>query len=251
VTRVWGALVVATGVTVVFELSGTSGRYPGPVEGAAMVAAGALYGLTGSQLGAALIAASAFAAYIGPHPATMVVFVFWASLALALFNDDEQRVALRTLAGCCYLFAAANKLFDPFLSGRILADIAPWMPATRTVAVLVVAAEAALGVLILARFRWGVLAVLALHGTIVVVTARDLAHGYVLVVYGGLLVWVTSSGLRPSLHDRGAPVVGPRRSAGDDPPGCCATDLVGPGEGVGTGAKVRDGDADADAGVLA
>ena len=194
-TRLWGVFAVACGAMVAWELTGTVGRYPGPAEGALLAVSGVALALTGSRPAAGLVAASAVLAWSGPHPATMLVFLFWGSLALALFNGVELAAALRWQAGLCYLFAGANKLFDPFLSGRVLYDIAPWIPEVRTVAAVSVVAELLLGVLVLLRWRWTPAAVVLFHAPLVWISARDWWHGATLVAYAGMILWAVVVGL--------------------------------------------------------
>lgn len=193
-TRVWGVFAAACGVMVMFELTGTVGRVPAPVEGGALFVAGLVLAVSGWRGAAFSVAVGGFVAWVGPHPATLLVFLVWGSLALALFDGAELRTALTVQAGVCYLFAAANKVFAPFWSGRVLAGIVPWMPGVRVVAMSVVLIEAGLGVLVLVRSRWAPLAVVVFHTPLVVLSARDATHAGALALYALMMLWAVVRG---------------------------------------------------------
>lgn len=142
-----------------------------------------------SRLGPAVLALAALLALLGPATSTETAFVMWGSGAIALFDGDELRTALRWQVGIVYLFAAANKLSAAFLSGSILAFYMPWFPAPSLLAPAAVVTELALGIAVLLRVPNAVWFVAGFHATIAVLLGDAARHVLSLFTYGAMMAF--------------------------------------------------------------
>lgn len=160
-------------------------------HGLAMAAAALMLATTKHRTAAGAVALVALVAQNTGAASTQTVLIFWVSLAIALFAGRELSIAARTIAACLYVFAAAEKMFPPFLSGEVLARDVPWMPGLRVVAVLVIAVELSLGLLVLIRPRLALAPIVAFHVPVAFFMGRDAGHVVVLIGYGLMMAWLT------------------------------------------------------------
>ena len=197
VTRLWGVLVAFYGVDIVAtQPAGYSTEV-----GTAVAMAGARLARRPSQARAAVVAGVALVALIGPASSTETALVMWASLALAIFDGPVLSTAVRAIVVTAYAFAAANKMFDPFLSGGILEYYAPELPMPETVAHLVVVGELGLAFAVALRWRSSVATIMCCHVIFAVLVGTNARHAVSLLVYGAMMAWAASVGVtRPAVQ---------------------------------------------------
>lgn len=188
--RVWAGLVAVFGLGVAFQFTGGTARPADPVLGWSLVVTAGLLAATESRLAAGLVSAVAVLVYLGPVASTMTVLIIMVSAAVALFDGDELRLVLRVQASTVYVFAGLNKLWPPFLSGDVLDEHVRLVPGETFVAAGVVATEIALGVLVLARWRWAPVVVAGLHAPMVPLVSMDPLHGVTMFTYGAMMFWL-------------------------------------------------------------
>ena len=188
VTRIWGVLVALYGVDIVAtQLAGYSTE-----AGLALAVVGGWMAWRPSRVAPGVVAVVALAALAGPASSTETALVMWASLAVALFDGPELSAALRAIVVTAYAFAAANKLFDPFLSGGILDAYVPELPAPEVVAHLVVIGELGLAAAVALRWRYSVAVISCCHVIFAVLVGTDARHVVSLLVYGAMMAWAAS-----------------------------------------------------------
>jgi hypothetical protein len=181
VTRLWALLAALYGVDIILTQ---------PEPGATWAGLGLIVAATLVQtFGTAPLAVAAFVALLGPATSTETAFVMWGSAALALFDGDQLRLALRYQVVIVYLFAAANKLWPTFLSGSILAAYMPWFPAPGLLAPVAVATEVFLGIAVLRRWWIALPGIVGFHSVIAFTVATDPRHTASLLIYGAMMLW--------------------------------------------------------------
>ena len=124
-----------------------------------------------------------------------VVFIGWISLILALWPDEANRKLLLRIQVCVlYLFAGLSKINPRFLSGEVIADRQPWLPAPEFLAIAAIGAEWALCIAVWRRWRWSVPAAAVFHACLVLGwTTNFVGHGPGILVFNVVVVAVVAA----------------------------------------------------------